>query len=89
MLCVLCYVWEDVSRQKVALIPCRAGLVYSSMAPIPPHPNSPNQPHPTPPHPTPPHTTPQAVELFLEEKIGYMDIVPVIERCCEAHRDEF
>lgn len=31
----------------------------------------------------------QAVELFLDEKIGYMDIVPVIERCCEAHRAEF
>ena len=30
----------------------------------------------------------QAVELFLDEKIGYMDIIPTIERCCESHRNE-
>lgn len=27
-----------------------------------------------------------AVELFLEEAIGYLDIVPVVEAACEAHR---
>lgn len=31
----------------------------------------------------------QAVELFLEEKIGYLDIMKVVEGCCEAHRNEF
>ncbi|KAL6775759.1 DXR1 [Auxenochlorella protothecoides x Auxenochlorella symbiontica] len=29
-----------------------------------------------------------AVELFLEEAIGYLDIVPVVEAACEAHRVE-
>ncbi len=28
---------------------------------------------------------PQAVELFLADRIGYMDIIPVVEACCEAH----
>ena len=28
----------------------------------------------------------QAVELFLEERIGYLDIVRVVEACCDAHR---
>lgn len=30
----------------------------------------------------------QAVELFLEEKIGYLDIMKVVEACCEAHQKE-
>jgi len=29
-----------------------------------------------------------AVELFLEERIGYLDIVKVIEKTCEKHRDD-
>lgn len=28
----------------------------------------------------------QAVELFLAERIGYLDIMRVVEQCCEAHR---
>ncbi len=28
----------------------------------------------------------QAVEMFLQEKIGYLDIMRVVEECCEAHR---
>ena len=28
----------------------------------------------------------QAVEDFLNEKIGYLDIMRVVEECCEAHR---
>lgn len=31
----------------------------------------------------------QAVELFLEEKIGYLDIMKVVEQCCDAHRNDF
>jgi 1-deoxy-D-xylulose-5-phosphate reductoisomerase len=30
----------------------------------------------------------QAVELFLQERIGYLDIMRVVEECCEAHRAE-
>ncbi|PSC72817.1 1-deoxy-D-xylulose-5-phosphate reductoisomerase [Micractinium conductrix] len=30
----------------------------------------------------------QAVEMFLEEKISYLDIVRVVEECCAAHRAE-
>jgi len=30
----------------------------------------------------------QAVELFLEEKIGYLDIMKVVEQCCDAHRND-
>jgi 1-deoxy-D-xylulose-5-phosphate reductoisomerase len=30
----------------------------------------------------------KAVELFLEERIGYLDIVKVIEKTCEKHREE-
>ena len=30
----------------------------------------------------------QAVEMFLDEKIGYMDIVKTVERCCDAHMQE-
>lgn len=31
----------------------------------------------------------KAVELFLDEKIGYLDIIRLIERTCEKHRDDF
>lgn len=46
----------------------------------------------TPPHP-PPHTPPkptlcQAVEMFIQERIHYLDIVRLAEECCEAHRKE-
>ncbi|DBB04449.1 hypothetical protein WJX77_011387 [Trebouxia sp. C0004] len=30
----------------------------------------------------------QAVEMFLDEKIGYMDIVKTVEKCCDAHVQE-
>ena len=30
----------------------------------------------------------QAVEMFLDEKIGYMDIVKTVEKCCETHQQE-
>ena len=30
----------------------------------------------------------QAVEMFLDEKIGYMDIVQTVEKCCDAHVQE-
>eukprot|EP00891_Asterochloris_glomerata_P005010 jgi/Astpho2/5010/Aster-05944 len=30
----------------------------------------------------------QAVEMFLDEKVGYMDIVKLVEQCCDAHRRE-
>lgn len=30
----------------------------------------------------------QAVELFLEERIGYLDIMRVVEAACDAHRPE-
>ena len=30
----------------------------------------------------------KAVELFLDEKIGYMDIMKYVEACCEAHKSE-
>ncbi|KAL4458026.1 hypothetical protein ABPG75_012891 [Micractinium tetrahymenae] len=30
----------------------------------------------------------QAVELFLEERIGYLDIMRVVEECCDAHRGD-
>jgi 1-deoxy-D-xylulose-5-phosphate reductoisomerase len=30
----------------------------------------------------------KAVELFLDEKIGYLDIAKVIERVCDRHRDD-
>ncbi|WP_204141579.1 1-deoxy-D-xylulose-5-phosphate reductoisomerase [Halomicronema sp. CCY15110] len=30
----------------------------------------------------------QAVELFLDEQIGYLDIAKVIERVCDRHRDD-
>lgn len=30
----------------------------------------------------------QAVEMFLDEKIGYMDIVKTVEKCCDAHMQE-
>ncbi|CAM6043063.1 unnamed protein product, partial [Sphagnum compactum] len=30
----------------------------------------------------------RAVELFLDEKIGYLDIVSVIEKTCDKHREE-
>ena len=26
--------------------------------------------------------------MFLEEKVGYMDIVRLVEQCCDAHRQE-
>lgn len=28
----------------------------------------------------------QAVEMFLDEKIGYLDIVKVVEATCETHK---
>jgi 1-deoxy-D-xylulose-5-phosphate reductoisomerase len=28
------------------------------------------------------------VELFLQERIGYLDIMRVVEQCCDAHRPE-
>lgn len=31
----------------------------------------------------------QAVEFFLDEKIGYLDIMKEVEAACEAHRAEF
>lgn len=31
----------------------------------------------------------QAVEYFLDEKIGYLEIMKVVEAACEAHRKEF
>jgi 1-deoxy-D-xylulose-5-phosphate reductoisomerase len=31
---------------------------------------------------------PQAVELFLDERMAYLDIVRFVERCCDAHRAE-
>jgi hypothetical protein len=47
--------------------------------------------------PAPPPTAPffplfsalQAVEMFIDEKLGYLDIMRVVEECCEAHRAEF
>lgn len=30
----------------------------------------------------------KAVELFLEEKIGYLDIMKHVEACCEAHKSD-
>ena len=30
----------------------------------------------------------QAVEMFLDEKLGYMDIVKTVERGCDAHQQE-
>lgn len=30
----------------------------------------------------------QAVELFIDEHIGYLDITRVVEECCTAHRAE-
>ncbi|KAL3153223.1 hypothetical protein ABBQ38_011973 [Trebouxia sp. C0009 RCD-2024] len=30
----------------------------------------------------------QAVEMFLDEKIGYMDIVKTVEKCCDKHQQE-
>lgn len=30
----------------------------------------------------------QAVELFIQERIHYLDIVRLAEECCEAHRKE-
>lgn len=30
-----------------------------------------------------------AVELFLSERLGYLDIMPTVEQACEAHRAEF
>ena len=26
--------------------------------------------------------------MFLDEKIGYMDIVKTVEKCCDAHQQE-
>jgi hypothetical protein len=31
---------------------------------------------------------PQAVEMFLNEEIGYLDICKVIEACCDKHQNE-
>ncbi len=31
----------------------------------------------------------QAVAMFLEEKIHYLDIMKVVEACCEAHKKDF
>ena len=31
-------------------------------------------------------STSQAVEMFLDEKIGYLDIVKQVEATCEAHK---
>jgi 1-deoxy-D-xylulose-5-phosphate reductoisomerase len=31
----------------------------------------------------------QAVALFLEEKIHYLEIMKVVEACCEAHKKDF
>jgi hypothetical protein len=28
----------------------------------------------------------KAVEIFLAERIGYLDIVPLVSACCEAHQ---
>lgn len=28
----------------------------------------------------------QAVEMFLDERIGYLEIMQVVEECCDAHR---
>ena len=30
----------------------------------------------------------KAVELFLDEKIGYLDIMRFVEKCCDAHKSE-
>lgn len=30
----------------------------------------------------------KAVELFLEERIGYLDIMKYVSACCEAHKSE-
>ena len=30
----------------------------------------------------------KAVELFLEEKISYLDIMKYVEACCEAHKSD-
>ena len=30
----------------------------------------------------------KAVELFIDEKIGYLDIFKVVELTCDAHRNE-
>jgi 1-deoxy-D-xylulose-5-phosphate reductoisomerase len=27
--------------------------------------------------------------MFLEEKIHYLDIMKVVEACCEAHKEDF
>ena len=31
----------------------------------------------------------QAVEMFIDEKIHYLDIMRVVEQACEKHRKEF
>lgn len=31
----------------------------------------------------------QAVEMFIDEKIGYLDIMKAVEEACEAHRKDF
>ncbi len=49
-----------------------------------PHSTAPFCHHPHPPPPCPP----QAVELFIQERIHYLDIVRLAEECCEAHRKE-
>ena len=28
----------------------------------------------------------KAVEVFLREEIAYLDIVPLVSACCEAHK---
>ena len=30
----------------------------------------------------------QAVELFLDEKIGYLDIMRLVEKTCDEHKKE-
>jgi len=35
-----------------------------------------------------PPPLPQSVQMFIDEKIGYLDIMKLNERCCEAHKAE-
>ena len=30
----------------------------------------------------------QAVEMFIDEKIGYLEIMKYVEKCCDVHRQE-
>ncbi len=30
----------------------------------------------------------QAVEMFIDEKISYLEIMKYVEKCCDVHRNE-